>query len=224
MVAQHAFGLTLLALSACLRRAGHSVFVEKEKNGMKIAMVSRNHPMRESAESCARAVFRDRYRAEIEEFPDLLIASCTTSGGVIAVAGLRTATTGFFSERYLPAPIESVLSRVASVPVDRSTVIEFTSFASLHPKAAMVLMGTLRVLVPHWGFQWSFFTATARLRRLLSLESIPMTVLTRADPARLVDAGRWGTYYDTDPVVCAVSRAQLMELANLPASSFELVA
>jgi hypothetical protein len=53
------------------------------------------------------------------------------------------------------------------------------------------------------------FTATQELIRIFTKLGLPLLALAKADPARLgEEAGSWGTYYDTQPIVVA-GRIQL---------------
>ena len=185
---------------------------------MPIALVTQDHPSRQAAEACAREVFKRAYNADLRDFPALLVASRSLSGEVEAVAGVRTAWTGFFSERYLPAPIESLLVSPSGQRADRDAVIEFTTLASRRPAAVLSLIESLRTLALHWGFEWAFFTATARLRFLLRMRDIPLVELARADASRLSTSSDWGSYYGTQPAVCAVHATKAEVFCPSPSS------
>ena len=175
---------------------------------MSLALISPGHRLRPEAEACARDVFRETYGAKVRELPLLLAAWQSFSGRITAVTGLRTSASGFFSEYYLPGPVETVLGRLAEASVERGRILEFSTLASTDPNAAIALIGALRINALHWGFDWAFFTATAPLRTLLRRQGIVLTELAAADPLRAPRAADWGSYYRTNPIVCAVPRAQ----------------
>jgi len=56
------------------------------------------------------------------------------------------------------------------------------------------------------GFEWAFFTVIERLKILLERMHLPMVHLASADPSRVPDPKLWGSYYDHQPQVYAVSR------------------
>ena len=175
---------------------------------MTLALISPGHLQRSEAEACARTVFLQAYGAKLREFPHLLAAWQTTSGRITAVTGLRTSASGFFSECYLSAPVESVLGRLATAPVERGRILEFSMLASTDPNAAIALIAALRINALHWGFSWAFFTATSQLRTLLRRQGIVLTELAVADRRFAPNPVDWGEYYQTDPIVCAVPRAR----------------
>ncbi len=183
---------------------------------MPFALVTPDHPFRGAAEACAREAFKRAYDAKLLEFPRLLVVSRSVAGKVEAVAGIRTAGTEFFSEQYLPARVETVISGISNQVVDRRRIIEFTTLASERPAAVLALFDSLGSLAMHWGFEWAFFTATVRLRHLLRIRNIPLIELARADPARLVKADDWGSYYGTAPAVCAIQSPVFAAAARLP--------
>ena len=53
--------------------------------------------------------------------------------------------------------------------------------------------------------EWGVFTATAPLRRLLRRAGMTHSELGAARPERLSDPSVWGSYYASDPRVCAFS-------------------
>ncbi|SMF60140.1 Thermostable hemolysin [Tistlia consotensis] len=169
-----------------------------------LLLVPASHPLREAVEDCIATVYERAFGARDLSFPTLLIAWAGADGRPLCAAGLRTAADGFFSEAYLDRPIERLLAAEAGEPVAREAVFEVTTLASRSAEASPAFLRQLAVFGGRAGFRWSFFTATERLRRLLRGLGIPALELAPADPGRLADPERWGSYYSQAPRVCAV--------------------
>jgi len=169
-----------------------------------VVLVRRGEILREQAEACIREVYRDAFDASIPAFPELLATTVDSGGQPVCAAGLRTEADGFFSEDYLDRPVEQVLGALAGRDVERGRIFEVTTLASRRVAASPDFVRQIASLGKSAGFEWSVFTATSRLRTLLRRLGLPLVVLGRADPARIEDAGRWGSYYSHAPMICAV--------------------
>jgi hypothetical protein len=159
---------------------------------------------RPAAELLIRKTYADQYSAILGPFPRRLIASIDGNGVVLCAAGLRSSEDGFFSERYLDAPIEQALTGLSGSPVLRSDIFEVSTLVSRCPT---VSAGFIRAIVEfgrEGGFRWSFFTLTRRLRIMVARIGLPVVTLAPADPARMPGAEAWGSYYACSPSVCAV--------------------
>lgn len=174
-----------------------------------LRIVPRSHPLRAAVEHCASRIYAACYGAQIAAFPDLMVAVVDADDAVAAVAGVRHSASGFFSEAYLPCAIEQRLAEISGDRVRRESIVEFTTLAANRVGAGQRLIFGLVESALYWGFEWSFFTATASLRELLAHHSVPLRIVDIADPARIPDAARWGRYYAADPMVCATWRRDL---------------
>ena len=172
----------------------------------RVVIVRPSHRLRLPVEACIGDVYERAFGARGMAFPRRLIALLDTSGHPVCAAGVRTPAEGFFSEVYLDSPIEHILGEEIGKPIARSRVFEVTTLASRVSDISPLFIRQLAVFGKIAGFDWSFFTATARLRKLLCQLGIPIVELAQADPSRLADADRWGSYYTHAPIVCAVSK------------------
>lgn len=170
-----------------------------------LLLVPPSHPLRDEVEACIRGVYERAFGARQLTFSTTLIAWMGANGRPLCAAGLRCADDGFFSEAYLDAPIEWLLSARTGAAVARDAIFEVTMLASRRAEASSGFLRRIALLGRQAGFEWSFFTATTQLRKLLSGLGIPTVELAPADPRRLPDADRWGSYYAHAPEVCAVS-------------------
>lgn len=148
------------------------------------------------------------HRARVTSFLPELIGVTDESGRVLGAAGLHYGTdpTPFFLECYLDEPVERVLSRRLGREVARTGLAEIGNVAVLQPGDGCWLVGTIGAWLDGAGIEWAVFTATARLRALLTRLGFDLLELAAADPARVPGgASEWGRYYESDPRIAAVS-------------------
>ncbi len=177
----------------------------QKRVGDRVLLVPEQHRLRAQTEACISGVYEQAFGARDLKFPSTLVALLDHNGKPICAAGLRTAREGFFSEAYLDAPIEQVLSAKLEASIARKFTFEVTTLVSQKAEVSSVFVRQLALLGRRAGFEWSFFTATTRLRKLLRHLRIPLLQLGAADPRRISFPERWGTYYSHSPQVCAVS-------------------
>lgn len=174
---------------------------------MQILVLSQSHARRAEVERFIADVYQQHYGASLPAFPSTLISLIDRNGQCLCASGLRFAEAGFFSECYLDQPIEELLARATGHSVPRDRIFEVSGLASRAPRRAAQF---LRYIVSYGeaaGFDWAFFTATARLRGLLCVLGLPALILGDADKQRAQNPHLWGSYYDEGPRVCAISRS-----------------
>ncbi|MBT5000660.1 MAG: hypothetical protein HOJ68_07985 [Bacteroidetes bacterium] len=172
---------------------------------MKIEFLSGDCPGRQEAQDHIRGVYRRVYGANIDEFAPLLVVAKRIDGEILCAAGIRTAEDGFFSDAYLPSDFSSALQQVAGISVPISEIMEVVSLASTTPFPVLPMLDKMI----EWGRQNAMtcgvFTATKPLRRLLNRTSLNYVELASANVTQVPNPKAWGSYYDTDPKVCAFS-------------------
>jgi Thermostable hemolysin len=176
---------------------------------LRLTLVPRSHPLRSAGEACIGEVYLQTFGAREVAFPATLVALIDSGDRLLCVAGLRTAVDGFFSEIYLDEPIDRLLTRRFGVAAPREALFEVTTLASRSTAAPAFFIRHIAELGKALGFMWSFFTATERLRMLISGIGISVIELQTAERSRVADPDRWGSYYDHAPKVCAVSAASV---------------
>lgn len=174
---------------------------------MKIEFLSGDCPGRQAAQDHIKAVYRDIYGAEVTEFAPLLVTATRVGGKILCAAGIRTATDGFFSEGYLASDFSTVLHDVAGIEVPASEIMEVASLASSTPFPVLPMLDKMIEWGRENGMTCGVFTATTSLRRLLKRTSLNYVELASADISQVSNPKTWGSYYDTDPKVCAFSEA-----------------
>lgn len=163
---------------------------------------------RAEVEEFIRRVYADRYGAHVPGFAPTLVSLRDGDGTIMAAAGYRAARSGpLFLERYLGAPVESVLGALVASPPLRSDVVEIGHLAAGDGAGAGAGYQLMALLGPHLGglgFGWAVSTLTRGLHRLMLRMGIRPLVLAPADPAALGgEAAAWGRYYEHRPVVAA---------------------
>ena len=159
---------------------------------MQAAIISRDHDLRSAAEQLIAEVYALHYSARITAFPATLIAMIGDGGAPLCAAGLRFAADGFFSECYLDAPVDAVLSALRRYPVAREKVFEVTSLASRAPHTIGPFLRKIIACGEAAGFEWAFFTATAPLKLILERLSLSLLPLAAAEPLAGRQSGRLG--------------------------------
>jgi hypothetical protein len=173
------------------------------------ALLTNDDARRRSAEELIKNTYAARYGARLEAFPARIIALLDPRDDVLCAAGLRFLDDGFFSERYLDAPIEDLVGAMSAKTVSRSAIFEVTTLVSRTPVATAEFITQIGAFGERAGFEWSFFTLTRRLHTLMCRLGIVPTLLADADRRRIADAERWGTYYACQPKVYAVASRRL---------------
>jgi hypothetical protein len=190
-------------VASVLREAGRGDAADGPVPAQHLEVVEAGTPGRERLETYIAGVYRDHFGARIAHWAPTLVG-LRGDGGVLAAAGYRDATDPLFLERYLPAPIEAVISARAGVRVARREVVEVGHFAAARAGDGRRLLPPLARHLAQSGYRWVVSTATRELRLLLARLGMRPLALARADPALLGDAAAdWGCYYEHEPVVVA---------------------
>jgi hypothetical protein len=188
---------------------------QSRNRGMTVRHTVVGSPHRVRAETFISDIFQRHYDAELNSFaPNLMLLE--KNDRIAAVAGWRCAgTEQLFLENYLDVPIETAVSRLAGRPVDRQRIVEVGNLAAEVRGGGVEVILTLAAHLDRLGFEWVVFTATSELIGMLRRLGLPPLALAAADPERLgADAGAWGSYYATHPVVVAGRIRLALDKAN----------
>jgi hypothetical protein len=161
-------------------------------------------PRRAETEAFIRRIFARHHDAELSSFmPALLLIE--QHERIVAATGWRGAEAeALFLERYLDQPIEEVMAKLADRPVRRERIVEVGNLAAEKSGGTLQVVMALATYLDSLGYEWVVFTATRELIGIFSRLGMPLLALAPADPARLGEqAGSWGRYYETQPVVVA---------------------
>ena len=178
---------------------------------MSFVVVPRASGVRGAVEAAIRQRFWADHAAYLRSFPDLLVAEVSWSGIVECAAGLRFGRQTLFAEHYLDLPVELALRRETGRVVDRARVVEVCHLVAVRAGRALPFVSRLIEHVQAAEAEWAIFTATRALRHLLRRRGVDMIELARAESDRVPNPGDWGSYFERDPRVMAVSRLAVAE-------------
>jgi hypothetical protein len=159
---------------------------------------------RAEVECFIREVFARRYGADVRHFTPTLV-SLQDRGEIVAAAGYRSAADApLFLERYLSAPVETLLAPAAQERPARRGVVEVGHLAADRAGEGRRLIALLGAHLAAQDVQWVVGTITAELRHLfIRLGVTPLALGTAHAAALGEDAAHWGSYYEHEPVVLA---------------------
>jgi hypothetical protein len=169
-------------------------------------VVTRSDRIRSAVEEEIRKRYWDRFAARLSSLPEVLVAEVGPSGKIECAAGIRFGRRELFSECYLDQPAEHSLSRRFARAVHRDHIVEVCNLVATKSGHSRSFISHLIEFVELAGAEWAIFTATRVLRALLERGGLQMIELARAEQSRVSNPNDWGTYYDHDPRVMAVSR------------------
>jgi hypothetical protein len=147
--------------------------------------------------------FKHHYQAEITHFLPYLL-STKKDDSFTAAMGFQPAGTvsPLFLEQYLISSIEDEISRVTKQSVERSKIAEVGNLTSVHRGTSQLLFILSIAILHEAGFEWSVFTATKQVQKLLARLGLVTIKLCEADPMELIDKLQsWGSYYQDKPNV-----------------------
>jgi hypothetical protein len=176
-----------------------------------LAVHGPDDPGREEAQAYIREVYARRFGADVRGFAPILV-SLRDDSGIVAAAGYRDARAApLFLERYLAAPVETLLASSQGLLPPRRTIVEVGHLAATRAGEGRRLILQLGPHLAQQGYQWVASTLTEELRRLFLRIGVTPLTLGVADPAALgSEAVHWGTYYDHRPLVLAGHLPQAM--------------
>lgn len=162
-------------------------------------------PRRREVEDFIGLVYARRYGARVHHFAPVLVSLRDDSGRIVAAAGYRNAARApLFLERYLDAPVESLVAAHGEAPPSRERIVEVGHLAAARAGEGRRLIFLLGPHLAAQGFEWVVGTLTKELRHLFLRIGVTPLTLGSADPKALGDEGaHWGSYYDHRPVVLA---------------------
>jgi len=183
---------------------------------MKIDFIEGECLGRKAAQNHIRKVYRNVYGAEINSFAPLLVTATSTEGDILCAAGIRTSADGFFSDTYLDSNFSTTLLLRSGLVVPADEIMEVVSLASITQFPVLPVLDSMISWGRQRGMTCGVFTATAQLRRLLKRTGMAFIPLCPANPACVSAPESWGSYYESDPWVCALSEAQSLPVTLSP--------
>lgn len=153
--------------------------------------------------------FNKVYNADISVSMPILLA--VKNGALKAALGIRSAKETLFIEQYLPTTIERCLE-ANNVVTERHSIAEIGHLYSNSEKFTLPLLLTAGVSLFLNQYRYITFCATTHVSKLISGAGISLIDLGEADKDKLSNKGEnWGTYYDTQPRVIAISTFDIID-------------
>jgi len=176
-----------------------------------LRLIQTGHPQRSSLEGFIQQGFAERYQAQVQRFMPYLLG-VGTSDSWQAVLGVRfAATEPLFTEHYLSQPVEQLLCE-RGFSASRQDIAEIGHLLAVNRQALMQLFVLMAQGLHQLGSKYLVFAATREVQLLLRRHGIELTELLLADPSCLGEqANAWGSYYQTQPMVCVLQLAQVAE-------------
>jgi len=162
---------------------------------------------RQEIEQFIHDVFAHTYGADVQQFMPQLISLRDENDELVAAFGMRKAhLEPLFLERYLDAPIETVMSNRFNRTIARHQITEIGNLAVSNPRNAGVLIANIIQHSLDIQIEWCVATAHHSLQNGLIKGGRDVYALQGADKARLspIEQAVWGSYYDNSPQVVAV--------------------
>ncbi|MEU8616242.1 thermostable hemolysin [Streptomyces sp. NPDC048623] len=179
---------------------------------MRITIARRGSALWEACGELARTRYARDYQARIAPSPDCYIAlSADGSDGSdgsdaavpLACAGLTYGgSRGLLIESYFGDVAADVITERVGERCEPTALVEVGPLASMEPGAGLALLRMLPAFCWCNGAAYALCTITPALSRMLARVGITFTPVTQAREEQLPPEqhGRWGTYYDTEPV------------------------
>lgn len=174
---------------------------------IKVSTADTRAPDRHEIEQFVHDVFAKTYGADVQQFMPYLISLRDDNGDLVAAFGMRKADEApLFLEKYLDAPIETVLSNQFNKTITRQQITEIGNLAVSNVRNAGILIAHVIQHSLDIGVEWCVATAHRSLQNGLVKGGRDVYAVQAADKARLNQAEQlsWGSYYDHAPQVVAV--------------------
>lgn len=150
--------------------------------------------------------------ARIDEFLPLQLA-ILHGGAIKAAAGLRIGdSVSLFIEQYLDHPCDQeIATHFHVIPPARRSIAEVGNLAASNPQAVRQLFIHIAAVARAHSLEWLICNATQRVQAILQYMHLPFSAIRAADPARISNVERWGTYYDRPSHVMAAPLDGIIE-------------
>ncbi|KHT62665.1 hypothetical protein RJ45_16325 [Photobacterium gaetbulicola] len=169
-----------------------------------LQLIGSQHPLRRDVEGYIAERYRLAFNASVTDFMPLLLAVFNKQHQLKSACGIRIANTGpLFLERYLSAPVETLLINACQQHVERQHLIEIGQLASFSQGSAPLHFLLLTQYLIEQGFGWCVFTATDPLYAMMRRLGLAPIQLCEAKAEHIENAKQiWGSYYRHHPRVC----------------------
>tara|TARA_B110000285_G_C15132315_1_gene624491 strand:- start:1911 stop:2504 length:594 start_codon:yes stop_codon:yes gene_type:complete len=167
---------------------------------MKLEVLNRYHPLRADVEHYIQNLYQTIFGATIKTFPSILIA-LIEDNSIKAACGMRTHLDGYFSQIYCDAKLKNIIINQEQADLD-AKVFEIVNLVTSSPIASIKLIKAINKFLHDRKVDYIVFAASQSLRFFLQAMGLQLHTICPADKTRIVSPQDWGTYYQTNPLVC----------------------
>ncbi len=169
---------------------------------MRVLLEKRNSERWTRAVEFAKKRYCKSYGANINPSPDYYLIVENDDNNILSCAGVCFATEQkLFSENYLEEPCHTLISKLERRTVDRSSVAEIGSVASVHPIAGRTLFEMLSIVAWCMGANYLICTSNPRSIKVMSQCNVLFVPICKANinHAPKKTGVEWGSYYQSEP-------------------------
>lgn len=166
-----------------------------------MAPKQRSNGVTDPQRQLVRETYSKAFGARIDPASHQFLSETRAEGPLAVLGYSRAGPEPLFLERYLDRPVEALVGAAFGCRVPRAQIVELGNLAACNGWAAVKLwsraandLGT--------EMEFAVATLTAPLRAMFQRIGLPVTVLAPARPGP-AERARWGSYYQSDPQVCA---------------------
>lgn len=192
---------------AAYQRRPHAAAKRHRADNIQLATSYADSADRAEVEQFVHDVFAKTYGADVTQFMPELVTLRNENNALVAAFGMRKAEDSpLFLERYLDAPVETLLSNRFNKAINRSQVTEIGNLAVANPRHAGILIAHVIQHSLDIGVEWCVATAHHSLQNGLIKGGRDVYALQAADKSRLsaTEQTTWGKYYDNGPQVVVI--------------------
>jgi len=181
-----------------------------QKPNFEIQVAPLGSKQRNEIENFIKQGFSQAYKAKVSiTMPHLLALS---NGKYKAALGLRSGHNYLFVEQYLSAPIEQQAIFV-SKKTKRQDIVEIGHLFSNAQRFTIPLFMVTAVSLFYLNYKYMVFSGTEKVINLIGKSGVPYTFICNANSNKIqLSTDDWGSYYNTNPKVIAVSLLDVMSL------------
>jgi hypothetical protein len=183
--------------------------IEKQLN-FDIQLAPIGSKSRNEIEAFIKHGFAKAYDAKISiTTPHLLALS---NGNYKAALGIRSGHKNLFLEQYLSGTIEQQ-PVFADNNIKRQDIVEISHLFSNAKRFTIPLFMVTAVSLFYLNYKYLVFSGTEKVIKLIGNAGVSNTLIGNAEHKKIAaSTDEWGSYYNTNPKIIAVSLSEVMSL------------
>ena len=184
----------------------------KQKFNFDIQVAALGGTQRKEIEHFIKQGFSKSHQAKVSVSMPHLLALC--NGTYKAALGIRSGKEYLFIEQYLSSAIEQQ-AVFAENNISRKDIVEIGHLFSNNQRFTIPLFMITAVSLFYLNYKYMVFSGTEKVINLIAKSGVNYTHLCNAQQNKIdTSTDEWGTYYDTNPKVIAVSLSDVIALID----------